>query len=545
MYINVLYNRTKLYNFKKINALTIGSQSYLNNTDLCTLYKQFGYSVAKYINGEFAFALYNSKANLYFCARDPLGINELYYTKENETYHFSNNINDLLDIKSITKKPNLDAMKSMLFHRTIDYTHTMYEGIFRLPPGHFMIVEKGREVLTRYWHPEKISIDYSLDEREASEKVRLLLKQAIDRRVINLDETAFELSGGVDSSSIVSLLCQNKEAKDIDCYSMDFSGLKCDENKYIESIKETYQINSQKIFSNSLDYKHRYSLKNLHNLSPNWPVNMTFASGLPMYEQMKKDNKKIVITGQGGDHLFEGSPYVLYDLFRRAKFSALYDELKYYPKQWDAIKTYILKPLLGDKTLKWLRRFRGRNNTSPFLQESTSIKEFSDLIKADNKLFKDDLDIFTSSFNSLRLDGGFFHCAEKNFDVEIQHPFFDIDLIEFVLSLPPEMKYKQRTIKWILRKAMDGVLPNKIKNRQDKAEFSEILYQQTDACDVDMLLSNPYIVKLGLIEQNLIDEYVEKYKTKTLKYILLFWNIIALEYWYRYNFESKSLESLS
>ena len=105
------------------------------------------------------------------------------------------------------------------------------------------------------------------------------------------------------------------------------------------------------------------------------------------------------------------------------------------------------------------------------------------------------------------MDGNLFHCAEEHFGIEYRHPYFDLELVEFALSLPPEMKYKQRTIKWILRKAMNGILPDKIRDRKDKAEFSEVITQQIDAINLGVLLDEPYIVQLGLLEQSLIDQY--------------------------------------
>lgn len=76
---------------------------------------------------------------------------------------------------------------------------------------------------------------------------------------------------------------------------------------------------------------------------------------------------------------------------------------------------------------------------------------------------------------------------------------------------------------------MDGILPDKIRDRKDKAEFSEVITQQIDAIDLDSLLNDPYIVKLGLIEQSLIDKHRKEYEEKTGRYIIFLWTIINVE----------------
>lgn len=544
MKINILYNKITLYSSININGSSIGPKINIQNAHLCKLYETFGFSLPKKINGDFAFALYDQDKKRYFCARDPFSVNELYFTNTESSYHFSDNIEDLISLPHVEKNPNLQSMKTMLYHRALDYNSTMYENIFRIPPGHFMLIENGKKVLERYWYPEEITINYAMSEDEITHRLYSLLKNAIYSRIKDLNHTAFELSGGLDSSSIVSLLCQDEEAKNIDTYSMSFNGMSCDEGEYIESMLKKYALNHQKILTSNLDYKNTFSLHKLYKLSPNWPINLTLAMSIPMYQKMKQDGKHIIITGQGGDHLFTGSPYMLYELFKRFKFLSLYNELKLYPKQWATIKSYIIKPLLGNKILNIMKQFRSKSIPCPFLQNNTDIQELSEKLKLKNTLFKDDLDMITSSFYSTVMDGNVFHCVEKNFDIKFHHPYLDIDLIEFVLSLPPEMKYKNRTIKWILRKTMDGILPDKIRHRKDKAEFSQLIYQQINAIDLNMILKDSRIVQLGLIEQSIINKHINDYENKKTKYILILWSIINMEYWYRYNFEPDSLKEV-
>jgi asparagine synthase (glutamine-hydrolysing) len=537
--LKVIFDSTQLFNTQSLqNQFALET---LGDELLCQAYEKWGNLLPSHLDGDFAFVIYDSVNKHYFCARDPLGVKALYFTKTQTGYQFSSNIDELLNLPHVQKMPNLKSMRTMLYNGAVDYTDTMYEGIYRLPPGHFMTIKNGKENIERYWYPEKIKIDYTITEDDAAQKFAELFFKAVKKRVPHLKETAFEVSGGLDSSSVVSLLGQTIDPTKIDSYSMDFQGLKCDEEVYVDSILETYPLHHQKISAGALDYRQNYSLDHLYALSPNWPITLTFAMSLPMLEKMKQDGKKIILTGQGGDHLFTGTPYLLYDLLRRFKLFTLYRELKSYTRPWGMIKAYIIRPLLGERVTGFIKTLLRKKETDPFLAEVREIKDLSEIVGITDPAYKNELDVITSAGYTTIMDGNLFHCAEDHFDIEYRHPYFDRELVEFALSLPPEMKYRQRTIKWILRKSMDGILPDKIRDRKDKAEFSELITQQIDAIDIGALLDDPYIVKLGLIEQSLIDKYRKEYKDKTIKYIVILWTIINMEYWYRYNFEEASL----
>ena len=146
------------------------------------------------------------------------------------------------------------------------------------------------------------------------------------------------------------------------------------------------------------------------------------------------------------------------------------------------------------------------------------------------------------SSNSTLMESSYYRLGETHFGIEFRHPYFDRRLTEFMLSLPPRLKYSKGVIKILLRNAMEGILPEKIRQRKDKAEFSEVLRQQIDAIDLDALLSNAYLAKLGLLEQKIIDKYKQEYLDGKMKYIVFFWQLINLEYWYRYNFVDHSFD---
>ena len=149
--MKVIWSQIRLYDILAIRKSPgLKFQNKIDSTLLCQAYDKFGKSLPSYLNGDFAFALYESEKKYIFCARDPLGVISLYYTKTESGYKFSSNIDELLEQSGVHKKPNLKSMHTMLHSHSVDYNETMYEGIFRLPPGCLMAIEDGKEHIERY-----------------------------------------------------------------------------------------------------------------------------------------------------------------------------------------------------------------------------------------------------------------------------------------------------------------------------------------------------------------------------------------------------------
>jgi len=432
-------------------------------------------------------------------------------------------------------------MEAIVHHSTIPYTDTMFEGVKRVPPGHFMsITPEGRSTIERYWKPETIKIDYSISEDEAVTKFKQLFDQAISELIDDLSVTACELSGGLDSSSILSWIKHQHPGNKITAFSMTFDSLeKCNETAYINLINDQYDINLVKLPTDTLDYKHRLNLDYNYKLNPHWPIFITYTMGFPLVKTAKAMGVKTVLTGQGGDHLMSGNFFCLHDYFKQFRWKALYTELMTSKKPFQLIKRFILLPLLAEKNLNLFVFI-----THPFRKKwkpaakrrQLPFREYSDFYTGNSLAFKYDLSQVVHSVRSALYENSYYHVAESVFGVEFRHPFFDRRLVEFMLSLPPRYKLYKGRSKFLLRKAMKGILPEKIRRRTDKARFSDVIRQQINAIDLDLLLDDAYIAKMGIIEQSRINEMKSRYQDDNQKNIVYFWQIINLEYWYRYNF---------
>jgi asparagine synthase (glutamine-hydrolysing) len=511
-----------------------------NQLKIISLFKKFKENCVHHIDTEFPFVIYNENKKNYFAACDPIGIKPLYYCMIDSQFYFSKELKTLFQKTKLNKEVNVETLKNIINNSVVAYDQTMYKGIKRLPPGHYMYVTStGQYLIERYWKPEEIKINYKITEDEAESIFRTLFNKAIFNRIDNLETTGFELSGGLDSSSIVSWIKYKKPEKKITTFSMNFTSLKdCDESDYIDAMDEQYSLNMQRLDTDKMDYNLKYSLENNYKLNPYWPIFITYTMGFSVLERAKELNVKTILTGQGGDHILAGNLYILHEYFRTFQWLQLYREMKYFPKKINILKQYLLAPLLGEKNIQKLkfiyRKVQGKKQIKKL--DKIDFEEFSSFYVGNSMSFKYDIIQVLHSSLSVLMNSSYYSVAEEHFGIEFKHPFFDRRLIEFMLSLPPKFKYSEGISKRLLRTAMKGILPEKIRQRTDKAEFSEVLRQQIDAIDLDELFHNANLARLGLVDQKKLDTYKEDYKSGKMKKVVYFWQLINLEYWYRFNF---------
>ncbi|HEO99073.1 MAG: hypothetical protein JW682_05135 [Campylobacterales bacterium] len=532
--VTAFYNRAELCSKLDLDE-RCGDETLLERA-----YTAWGERCHEHLLGDFAFALYDEKRECFFCARDPLGIKPLYYTEKENQYYFANDLDELFRKSKTVKHPNKEMIRSLLHQNGVAYEATMYEGVYRLPPGHWMSVEKVEKQLYRYWRPETIKVNYQITKAEAATRFLELFDEAIRCRIDEVETTAFELSGGLDSSSVVSWLRHNNPEQPLNVYTMRFGELSCDEGQYIDAVASEYDFVPKSLRIDQTDYSSQYDMTFNYMVNPHWPILVTYTMVFPVVEQMKREGISTIITGQGGDHVLTGNPYVLTELLKRFKLLELMGNLYLMPNRRNKIKNYLVLPFLGEKTKKVLKWALGRR--SQISQHNVHKFKRSDEATSGLSLaFVYDLNTVTGPLHALMMDAAAFHAVEKAFGVEYRHPFFDVRLVEFMLSLPPEFKVGRGRIKHLLRLAMKGILPEKIRTRSGKAEFSDVLLQQINAIDLSPLFDDPEIVRMGWIGREEIELLYGKYHNRLLSAaeILKFWRYINVEYWYRHTFVSE------
>ncbi len=532
--IRLLYLDATLYNLPDLRR-TFGLKA---NTPAFQVilegYRRRGDALFAMLDGDFALVLEDKRRNKIHAVRDPLALRPLYYIKVKEGYRFAGSIDNLLKTPGQKKSPNFRALRRFIHLRAIGYEETLYDTVFRIPPGHILRIDRtGSRSLRRYWFPEKIIPRYDLSIAEAAKRFETLFSRAIERRTASASETAFELSGGLDSSSVlVQALALYPSAPPLDTYSLTFPRYDCDESTYLESFDSSLPLR-----------RHRFKLTDdsLPDVSstfayhPHWPQTTTFGMYLPMLEQMRADGKKIILSGQGGDHLLGGGPCLLGDLLRRRRIR---DFLKQIPALRYAPFRPTLSCTLPPGFVGPLKRFKSRLFPHEQSDAFEPIEDLFSLKEIDSPLRHYTLAPLLDAGEILLRDANLFHSAREHFGLEYRHPFFDKELIEFLLSLPPEYKYSRGWSKVLLRYTLTERLPPAILSRRDKADFAEVLHARIARSDPQHFFRDSILVAEELLSASELQHLRREWERKNRSALPRLWALFNLETWFRRHFST-------
>ena len=520
--------------------------SKISDSDLVLeCYRKAGEDIAANMAGRFACTLWDEKKEHYWCIRDQLGDAAFYYTFFEGDFISSPTLSRLLGLLPTKPKPNIQAMKEFVWYNgTINPEYTMYEGIYRLPPGHQMIVKNGRTTLSRYWHPKSIDTDNSITLEEASEKFIHLFRKAVSCRLAADGKTGCELSGGLDSSSVFCI--GEEEGGNLEAYSMRCRGMKCDEGDYIEQVLRKTGREGYDVDIGGLDYESQYDLNYYYTLSPHWPLYSTSFFQFPLLEAMQKNGITMALSGQGGDHVMIGSPMLCVDLLLDMRFREFWNEYRKLIIFKKMALGLFAKTMLGNilpaplyeslKRAKYMntlgevpppKSYRDYHETSPHTRGFVETGSIQNIASASHTMYA---------------DTNIYRTASEHFGIDFHHPFFDVRVVEFLLSVPHQFKYSQGNFRQLHREAMKGVLPESIRTRRDKAAFNDMSDQHLKAAAEGFDWRDAHVVRLGILKQETLDRLQSEYEKgvlgkKDYAHISLYWRLINLEQWYRFHYD--------
>ena len=486
-------NRRELRRLLRANGIDVSGDASDTNYILHA-YEVWDSACVNYLLGDFAFAIWDSVQQRLFCARDGFGVRTFCYTRTPAVFVFGSEVRAILAHPQVTATPYMPRIADYLVQSLegIDTTSTFYQDIYRLPPGHTLTVHDDKITLEQYWKLEpqpEIRYPYDEDYIEAflelfEEAVRCRLRAPSPTQVGSM------LSGGLDSSSVVGMardIYRKARLGPFKTFSAVAPGMD-------EQEPETHHINAM-IAQGNLDAVRlqpsdlptyttdlSYLLEHATDLFDHWME-------IPqmMYIAAKHEGVKVVLTGIGGDEYASLPPSYPTYLLREGKFRQAISEIigahQFYAHPSTRITRTIPRHVYHafvPRTLRTRRtQYLQRHHYNSVLAENIINHEFAQQVALKDRLTRLGKTIYNLHFTSIEAEQRYF-CSHpyvtvalerynrvaSAHGVETRHPYNDRRLVEFLLALPRNQLNRQGWPKTLTRRAMRGILTDKVRFRK-------------------------------------------------------------------------------
>ncbi len=523
----------EIYNYRELMEELIScGHKFRSSADtevILHAYEEWGRGCLQRFNGMWAFALWDSRKKELFCARDRLGIKPFYYAQTGDSFLFASEIKALRACPDVGRHPDEEMVFAFLAWGLADHTdRTMFEGVFQLLPAHYMIVgEIGITEYAPYWEVAfnpALNSEPGSDERLAG-KFLGLLEDAVDLHLRSDVPVGTCLSGGLDSSTLTALInralhrqVSGKEASRQNTFSACFEDKRFDESAYIDIVVKDSDVRSHRVYPGTdtiwADLEHLLYI----NDEP-------FAA-LTLYSQycvmrLARDEVKVVLDGQGADELLAG--YIAYqychirELMRKFCILQAAREILGTLRHHSDFLSYAARQFFARRE----RRSLIRTASPGFPRYRGTLDEAlkTDLMRANLPYL--------------------LHWEDRTsmaFSIEARVPFLDYRVVEFAASLPADQKIRNGVTKFILRKAIRGLVPDAIRCRMDKKGFAtpeEVWMQGEMSKKVLEILSSETFRNRHYWDADAVAENYKGFLEGKTSYSSEIWRMVCCELWLR------------
>jgi asparagine synthase (glutamine-hydrolysing) len=482
----IVYNG-ELYNYKELRPQLEALQHvFRTNSDtevILHAYEQWGVECLRRFNGMFAFAIWDKRARSLFVARDRLGEKPLYYYQAGDELIVASEIKALLADGSIPRTINPRGLANYLTFGHASAPETIYQGIFKLRPGHYLLARGGSVQIAQYWDvgsEPQLPAGAKLSEQEYADRVLALLEDAVRRRMIADVPVGAFLSGGVDSSAVTALM-RRYGTGPLTTFSLGFKAPDSyNELSDARRVARLLGTEHHELMVEEFDL-----IKTVRTLVYHYDEPFGDPANIPVYllSRFAREHVKVVMTGDGGDELFGG-----YKRYVADQLAPVVGWLQHLPLAPALIASLERLPVKGklQRTLRALpiadpaRRYAAMTAFfSPALQEelltplmlgavgdhdpaSSYVRSYNRLngsSAADhlNRLMYVDLKGWMVDLYLEKTDK-----ASMAASIEARVPFLDHRLVELAFQIGSRHKIRGLETKRVLKRALRGIVPQEI-----------------------------------------------------------------------------------
>lgn len=545
-YNGEIYNHAALR--RELEGLGHRYRTHSDTETIVHAYEQWGDDCVKRLDGMFAFAVWDRPRRRMLVARDRVGIKPLYWTRTGRGWAFASEVKALLAFPGVERRPRPEGVVEHLTLRYSASPHTLFEGIAKLPPGHLLAIEGGRESLRRWWAPVfEPRTDPSEDDALAEVETRL--EASVRSHLMSEVPLGALLSGGVDSSLVVALMSRVLN-RPVQTFSVGFDAPgPYSELPFARRVAEHCRTDHREIVVGAADL-----LRELPQLvwHQDEPVSEPAAIPTFLVTQLARRTVTVVLTGEGGDELFAGYPKYAVEPWARvlsrvpgplrdAFLDHVVDRLPFGFRKLQVVGRSARFRDEGERLAAWFAGFAGPERerllgpalrphaaagAAPFrraLADSAAREPLDRMLDVDVRLWLcDDL--------LMKMDK-----MSMAASVEARVPLLDNPLVDWALKLSPRHKIRGLEGKVLLKRLARKLLPAEVVDRP-KVGFTVPLSPWFRGPLRELLadtLLAPACLSRGYFEPAVLRGYVEDHLAGRRDRGRELWTLLTLELWHR------------
>ncbi|MFI5282136.1 MAG: asparagine synthase (glutamine-hydrolyzing) [Candidatus Dormibacterales bacterium] len=546
----------EIYNHLDLRrALTSAGHRFSTQADtevLVHAYEEWGGEMVDRLNGMFAFAIADRRKDLVFLARDRVGIKPLHYASGGGRLVFASELKALLCDPALRRDLDPFALDEYLAYEFVPSPRSIVKGISKLEPGHTLTWTGGAHTLRRYWAPqlnaEGPASNLSLDEE--CEQLRSVLHESVRKELISDVPLGVFLSGGIDSSAVAAMMTQL--GGEVKSFSVGFEDSSFDESAYARLVASHLGTDH-----------HELTLEPgmLLDLIPKLPALLDEplgdASIIPTYllSAFTRRHVKVALGGDGGDELFAGYPTLqahrlagyymrapavvrrglVEPVVRRLPVSQSNLSFDFRAKRFVGGAAYSV----AERHQRWMGSFTAEERSSVLSSEMRAALAAGGTAPAVgtaerpgdplNQVLMMDMRLYLENDILVKLDR-----ASMMASLEGRVPLLNNDFVEYATRLPLNMKLRGLSSKFLFKRALRGVLPEKILKRPKKGFGIPVARWFRGPLKDQMLsvLSPERLAREGFFDPAAVGTIVDEHLAGRRDHRKQLWTLFAFELWY-------------
>lgn len=549
----------ELYNYRELTqSLTRRGHQFYTASDtevLVHAYEEFGDEFLEYLNGMFAFALWDTQQQRLMIGRDRMGIKPLYYAQHDGALIFGSEIKTILTYPQFPRSIDLVSLNEYLSFEYVPTPRSMFQGIAKLPPGHALSYQAGQLKIWQYWDVNLAKSENIQPKPTADYEAELwdILQASVRKEMVSDVPVGVLLSGGLDSSAIAAIMAQLSPGQ-VQSFSIRFDDPSFDESNYARQVATHLQADHHE-----LTLTPQLTQELLPKIGTFLDEPLGDSSIIPTFllSQFTRDRVKVALGGDGGDELFGGystlQAHRLVEYYERLLPSSVRHQLIPWfvdrlPVSFDNISfDFKVRRFIAGRGVPVMRRHHQWLGSFTTAQKCQLLQPWTQLQEKDtyhiafqhqqrsqaqdalNQLLYCDMKLYLEGDILAKVDR-----ASMANSLEVRVPLLNHTLVEYVAQMPHSLKLRGLTTKYILRRVLRDRLPKNIISRRKKGFNMPVAKWLAGPLRplVEEMLSPTRLQREGFLDAGYVQSLWQEHSQGKKDHRKLLWTLLVFELWY-------------